>query len=285
MRRAVLDFAVWVLVTLLLWQLAELGLRPSAVLSLLLAAIFDQILLVQLEQFEPKESRGVFSLVFKPEFGRVLLDLGIIDSSTSDIDVDVLHKETSGVPKFPIGDFWCTWIPDANLYVWPHRQTYQSQFGLRVLIKVPPGCPFSKTWEAEERLWGVDNHCEIWFFIGPHEYGLDYVPKKFVDARRERGGLGDACLEAREISEGAYSLVVGRMPNHLVLFRPLWRWKSMSDYSTARRNRYRKALERRKALFAEDGWTLELEAEEYTQGKLEIARHKYMTIEIDNRPA
>ncbi len=141
MRRMGVALTTWVVVVLLLCLGGGLGLRESAVISLIIAIIFDQVISVQQFLSEPK--RGVFHLGFDADLGSILLDLGIIDRST-DWEQIVALKEAphSDFPHFRAA---CVWIPEANLLVWPSIQVYQSKLELDVTIRLPLGCPLAES--------------------------------------------------------------------------------------------------------------------------------------------
>lgn len=283
MRRVGVAFAVWILTVLLLWLGGGLGLRPSVVLSLVIALIVDQVISVLQFLSEPKESQGVLRLRFEADLGRILLDLGIIDHATNWEEISALYQpdpQSRGL-CFPTYRESCEWIPDAKAFFWPSRSVHQSRIDLGLFLQLPAGCPLARTYVKREPSFSDDTeeaYCQIRFFIRGHTFGV-CVPKNFVDARLASGGLGDACVESNYVFDcGQFDLVVGHLPYSL--FRPVC--EGLSD---AERKKYSRVLENRKAYFESCGWSLEdhEEPEVPTTRGLEIAKHKYMQIEIFNR--
>ena len=281
MRRIGIALAVWIVAVLLLWLGGGLGLRPSVVLSLVIALILDQVILVQRFEFEPKEGQGVLRLRFEVDLGRILLDLGIIDQATNWNQISALYQpdpESSGL-YFPTYRESCEWIPDAKVFFWPSRSFHQSRLDLSLFLQLPSGCPLARTHVKRDTPFSDEEaYCQITFFIKGHTFGVR-VPKDFVDARLASGGFGTACLESNYVFDcGQFDLVVGNLPYSL--FRPTC--KGLGDEE---RRRYSKVLENRKACFENSGWALEdsEEPEVPTTRGLEIAKHKYMQIEIFNR--
>ncbi|MGC9225519.1 MAG: hypothetical protein ACP5E2_16540, partial [Terracidiphilus sp.] len=69
MRRIGVALAVWIVAVLLLWLGGGLGLRPSVVVSVVFALIFDQVIEVEKHLSEPKG--GVFHLGFDVDLGSI----------------------------------------------------------------------------------------------------------------------------------------------------------------------------------------------------------------------
>jgi hypothetical protein len=283
MRRIGVALAVWIVAVLLLWLGGGLGLRPSVVLSLVIALILDQVISVQRFLSEPKESQGVLWLRFEADLGLILLDLGIIDEATNWSEISALYQPDpqSRELHFPTYRESCEWIPDAKVFFWPSRSAHQSRLDLGLFLQLPSECPLAKTYVKREPSFSDDTekaYCQIRFFIEGHKFGVR-VPQGFVDARLASGGLGNACLESNYVFDcGQFDLVVGNLPYSL--FRP-----ACKGFSDGERERYSRVLENRKAYFESCGWALEghEEPEVPTTRGLEIAKHKYMQIEIFNR--
>ena len=294
MRRIGVALAVWIVAVLLLWLGGGLGLRGSAVLSLIIAIIFDQVIEIQRYLSEPK--RGVFHLHFNADLERILLDLGIIDLSTDWKEFVALQKAPD--VAFPIFRTSCVLIPEANLLVWPSIQKYQSKLELNVPIRLPIGCPLAESVHRDllsrygQHFDVVADHedgmREVQFFIedaySDFEFGL-YVPTAFAEERITTGGFGSACVEYSKKGGdffGKFRLVVGRSP--ATLFGPRFpEHESFRQYVRHRRAKreFSKILKDR---FESRGWVLEdHEKNEYLPGDLEIAKHKYMEIEIFDR--
>ena len=98
------------------------------------------------------------------------------------------------------------------------------------------------------------------------------------------GGLGDACLESREVFDcGQFDLVVGHLPPPGATFRPKFTVSMYPVFSIRKHRKYLQFMERRKAIFKSEGWTLENEnLSEFGISGIETAKHKYMEIEISN---
>jgi len=284
MRRIGVALAVWIVAVLLLWLGGGLGLRPSVVLSLVIAVILDQVVSVQQFLSEPKESQGVLRLRFEADLGRILLDLGIIDHATNWDEISALYQpnpQSRGL-YFPTYRESCEWIPDAKVFFWPSRSVHQSRLDLGLFLQLPAGCPLAKTYVKREPSFSDDTeeaYCQIRFFIEGNTFGVR-VPKAFVDAGLASGGFGDACLDSKYVFDcGQFDLVVGRLPSEFILFRP-----ARTGFSIRERKRYLRILRNRKEIFANDGWVLQEHDEPEIQlWEHEIAKHKYMEIEIFNR--
>jgi len=283
MRRAWRGLLVWMAVTLLLWLGGGLGLRASGVLSLLLALIADEVTSVQGYLSRPK--RGVFHLIFNVDLGAILLDLGVIDDSTDWDQIVALQK--TPYEAFPKLRMVCVWIPEANLFVWPSLQEYQSELKLTVDIQLPPGCPLAKscTYPEDGIYSGLEErHRNVTFFIEPgypnFEFGLS-VPKAFADSQIKAGGFGSACLESKEKEiYGQFRLVIGHFP--LDLFPPYCPWPAPSVREFHKQLSALKLFqENRKTRLEQLGWKL-VDLSEYSSGSF-VANHKYMEIEIFDR--
>lgn len=291
MRRIGVALAVWIVAALWLWIGGGLGLRPSAVLALVIALILDQVILVQQYLSEPK--RGVLHLGFDVDLGSILLDLGVIDHSTDWEQIVVLQESPhSDFPHFRAA---CVWIPEANLFVWPSIQVYQSKIELNVRIPLPSGCPLEESIHRDVRsrygdlvagLYSEAQMREVEFFIEDgypdFEFGL-YVPKAFAAERIKTGGFGSACASYKEEEiYGQFRLVIGRFP--AVLFRPRIPEREPFRLFVKHLDALRKFDKALKERFEQLGW-------EYDDGDVErswrydtpMAKHKYMEIEIYNR--
>lgn len=291
MRRIGVALAVWIVAVLLLGLGGGLGLRPSLIVSLVFALIFDQVIEVEKHLSEPKG--GVFHLGFDVDLGSILLDLGIIDHSTDWEQIVALQGSPhSDFPHFRAA---CVSIPEANLLVWPSIQVYQSKLELEVTIRLPSECPLAESIhrdsvsrydDCELAASGEERSREIEFFIEggypDFEFGL-YVPKAFAEERIRAGGFGNACLEYEEKEiYGQFRLVVGRFP--AVLFRPRIPEHESFRLFVKHLDALRKFDKALKERFEGLGWTLENhEEKEYLPHDVEIAKHKYMEIEIFNR--
>lgn len=291
MRRIGVALAVWIVAVLLLWLGGGLGLRPSVVVSLIFALIFDQMIEVEKHLSEPKG--GVFHLGFDADLGSILLDLGVIDHSTDWDEIVALQKAPyAAFPKFRAA---CVWIPEANLLVWPSIQAYQSKLKLNVTIRLPSKCPLAESIHRDlSSCYGdcelaesqEERSREVEFFIEDgypnYEFGL-YVPKAFAEERIKAGGFGNACAEYEEKKlYGQFRLVVGRFPANL--FRPRIpeheSFRLFVKHLDALRE-FDKALKER---FEQLGWEFdEGNAERAWRRKTPMAKHKYMEIEIFNR--
>jgi len=291
MRRIGVALAVWIVAVLLLWLGGGLGLRPSVVLSVIIALTFDQVIAIEKHLSEPK--KGVFHLGFDADLGSILLDLGIIDHSTDWEQIVALQESPhSDFPHFRAA---CVWIPEANLLVWPSIQVYQSKLELNVTIRLPSGCPLAESVHRDMRsryddpeagLYSEERMRKVEFFIEDgypdFEFGL-YVPKAFAQERIKTGGFGSACAkyEEKEIY-GQFKLVVGRFP--AFLFRPHFpeheSFRLFVKHLDALRE-FDKALKER---FEQLGWEFdEGDAERAWRRETPMAKHKYMEIEIFNR--
>lgn len=306
MRRIGVALAVWIVAVLLLWLGGGLGLRPSVVLSLVIALILDQVISVQQFLSEPK--RGVFHLGFDADLASILLDLGVIDSSTDLGAIEALQE--APYAAFPHFSAICVWIPEVNLLVWPSIQVYQSKLELNVTIRLPLGCPLGESihrehlshgweeddgfplWEERRRRWEESlpfleqRDREVKFFIEDgypeYKFGL-WVPKVFAEERIKAGGFGSACEEYKEEElYGQFKLIVGRFPADL--FRPLFPKYEPFRQFVRHLHALREFDKILKDRFEKLGWTLEdHEEKEYLPRDVEIAKHKYMEIEIYNR--
>ena len=292
MRRIGVALGVWIVAVLLLWLGGGLGLRPSAVLALVIALIFDRVISVQHYLSEPKV--GVRWLCFDADLGSILLDLGVIDHSTDWNEIVALQKAPhSDFPHFRTAGVW---IPEANLLVWPSLQIYQSKLKLHVWIRLPSKCPLSESIHRDllsryKQHFDVvedreEGRREVEFFIEDgypdFEFGL-YVPKAFAEERIKAGGFGITCAEYKEEEiYGQFKLVVGRFP--AVLFRPHFplltsvreserKWRVLDEFDGTLKEKFESL-----------GWTLEdHELNEHLPREVERAKHRYMEIEIDNR--
>lgn len=283
MRRIGVDFAIWFIAALVLWLGGGLGLRPSVVVSLIFALIFDQIIEIEKHLSEPK--MGVRHLGFDADMRSILLDLGVIDESTDWQEIDALNEAPyAAYPRFRTA---CVWIPEANLLVWPSIQSYQSKLNLNVTIRLPSKCPLAESLQRDlSSRYVEERNREVEFFIEDgypdYEFGL-WIPKAFAEERIKAGGFGDACTEYEEKElYGQYRLVVGRFP--AILFRPHFpEGEPFGQYIKHLRDlsEFNKFLKDR---FENLGWTLEdHEDNEWLSRDHEIAKHKYMQIEIFNR--
>jgi hypothetical protein len=243
--------------------------------------MLDQILDVQKYISRPK--RGVFNLGFEVDLGQIFLDLGIIDGSTN--WEEVVAPQELPYPTFPTFRALCVWIPEANLYVWPSLQKYQSELKLSMCIQLPPGCPLAKSLlEKFTSLYSEESSRKVTFFIEPgypdFEFGIS-VPKEFADERIKAGGFGSACIEYKEEEiYRQFRLVVGRFPSNI--FAPYFPEPlSVSFGEFEKHLRRLKSFEKnRKTNFEELGWEFE-DHNEYN-ASLSTAKHKYMKIEIFN---
>jgi hypothetical protein len=274
---------VWIASVLLLWLGGGLGVRPSAVLSLIVAFFFDRLVLVDRALFKPKG--GVLHLRVAADLGGMLLDLGIIDHSTNRDEIVALQEVPVAV--FPVFVADSYWIPEANLIVWPSIQEYRSKFELNVTIRLPKGCPFAESLhrESSRHSEGVrplaefleDDDRKVKFFVEDgypeHKFGL-WVPKAFAEERIKAGGFGSACIEYKE-RFGQFQLVVGRFPFNLFCqhFPEREPGRNYERYLDAQRAFY----ERLKVHCEQLGWESE------GTGFFTTAKHKYMTTVLLNR--
>jgi hypothetical protein len=291
MRRIGVALAVWIVAVLLLWLGGGLGLRPSVVVSVVFALIFDQVIEVEKHLSEPKG--GVFHLGFDVDLGSILLDLGIIDHSTDWEQIVALQESPhSDFPHFRAA---CVWIPEANLLVWPCIQAYQSKLELNVTIRLPSKCPLAESIHRD--LVSRYDDCdlaasreersrEVEFFIEDgypdFEFGL-YVPKEFAEERIRAGGFGNACVEYEEKEiYGQFRLVIGRFP--AVLFRPRIPEHESFRLFVKHLDALRKFDKTLKERFEQLGWQVE-EGDGLRTWRYDtpMAKHKYMEIEIFNR--
>lgn len=288
---------VWFANVLLLWLAGGLGLRPSLVLSLVIAGIFDQLIVVDRVLLEPKG--GVRCLSFDVDLGSILWDLGVIDSSTDMKQIDTLVKRPYAA--FPHLRETCVWIPQANLLVWPGIQDYQSQskLALNVAILLPAECPLAESIHRDVSSRYGEEHRDslrleeveeatrmVKFFIedGYPDYAFGLrVPKAFAEERIKAGGFANVCTEYKEEERyEQFRLVVGRFPADL--FRPHFPENAPFRKLLRQMRAQGKFDKRLKDRFEELGWTLEdHQRSEHLPPEIEVAKHKYMEIEIDNR--
>jgi hypothetical protein len=280
MRTVWKGLLIWLASTIILWLGGGMGLRSSAVLSLLLAIVIHRILEVEKDLTEPK--RGVLHLGFEVQLWRILPDLGVIDDSTDLGEVEALQAAPYAV--FPRFRELCVWIPTADLFVWPSLHEYQSKLKLHVDIKLPAGCPLAKSWPNEiPSLYEEERYRRVTFFIEPgypgFEFGLS-VPKEFADERIKAGGFGSACIEYKEEEiYRQFRLVIGRFPSNF--FGPYCS-KSASFGEFEKHLRTLKSFEKnRKADFERLGWEFDDHRDYFTS--FLTAKHKYTEIEIFTR--
>jgi hypothetical protein len=259
-----------ILSVLLLWLGGGLGLRSSVVLSLILVFFFYQTRLTERHAWGPK--RGVLQFILKAKLGSMLLDLGIIDQSTNADEIIALQKLPGAA--YPLFEARCVWIPEANLYVWPSLQIYQSIPQLNLPIRLPLGCCLGESIHKNHHgFWSEEEDREVEFFI---EYGYPEskfglrIPIAFAEERIKAGGFGSACVDMKE-RLGRFELTVGHLPTNL--FRPYVPDYAIRDYvkhGDALRE-FDKGLDEH---FEQLGWEI--------RPNTRIAIHKYMVISIDN---
>jgi len=288
----------WFASTLVLWLGAGLALRPSAVISVIVAVICDELraMTCRLE----RQKLGPQVLIFSVDLGLILSDLGIVNSEADWEEVVSLQKTLFTFPSLPLqivqeppfSSPWllrkCVWIPEAHTYIWPDMQKFQTNLAFSETILVPSSRLLAECVPCGSECIDQPKKdiCEVSFFIGSgrmllrehyelcFEYGLS-VPSSFAKARLRAGGFGTSCMEAKENQPaGRHELILGRFPYHFVPPKDI----STCCFLPIGRLRREKQLERAWNAFGKYfqsmGWGLDTRSYCFT------ARQRHLTITV-----